>query len=115
MPRVAAHERFRRLSARAVLTGSASCGPLCHMKAITIRELHASTGKWVRRASALGELQVTQRGLVIAKITPASSPPPEPFFARRKLTKAFRAAQPFLRGGPDSTLGISEDREHNVP
>ena len=85
------------------------------MKAITIRELHSATGRWVREASVLGELHVTERGRVIAKLLPAASPPPMPFFARRKLTKAFRAAQPFLAGGADSTRGISDDRDHETP
>jgi hypothetical protein len=50
------------------------CDPLCHMKAISIRELHATTGKWVRRATALGELHVTERGRVVAKLVPAAPP-----------------------------------------
>ena len=84
------------------------------MKAISIRQLHASTGKWVRGAAAFGELQVTDRGTVIAKITPSSPTPAAPFFAQRKLSRAFRAAQPFLRGGADSTVGISADRDSPV-
>jgi hypothetical protein len=52
---------------------------------------------------------------VNAKLLPAAPPPLEPFFARRKLTTAFRAAQPFLTGGPDSTRGISDDRDHEAP
>ena len=85
------------------------------MRAITIRELHSATGKWVRKASVLGELYVTERGRVIAKLLPAAPPSSKPFFARRKLTSSFRAAQPFLTGGPDSTKGISDDRDHEVP
>lgn len=84
------------------------------MKAITIRELHAATGKWVRRATALGELHVTERGRVIAKLLPASPPPAKPFFARRKLTKAYRGAQKYLAGGMDSTASISAERDHVV-
>jgi antitoxin (DNA-binding transcriptional repressor) of toxin-antitoxin stability system len=40
------------------------------MKTITIRELHQETGRWGRSA-ALGEVQVTGRGRLIAKIVPA--------------------------------------------
>jgi antitoxin (DNA-binding transcriptional repressor) of toxin-antitoxin stability system len=85
------------------------------MKTITIRELHSATGKWVREASVLGELHVTERGRLIAKLLPSAPLPQRPFFARRKLTKAFRAAQPFLTGGPDSTRSISDDRDHEAP
>jgi antitoxin (DNA-binding transcriptional repressor) of toxin-antitoxin stability system len=38
------------------------------MKSITLRELHEATGKWVRRAAALGALQVTERGRPVARI-----------------------------------------------
>lgn len=82
---------------------------LCHMKTITIRQLHDETGRWVRKAAALGELQVTERGRVIAKLVPATTPPELPYFAQRKLLPAYQAAN--LRGGVDSTVGIGEDRE----
>ncbi len=85
------------------------------MKAITIRELHAATGKWVRRATTLGELRVTDRGRVVAKLVPAAPPPAKPFFAQRKLTRAYRTAQKFLTGGTDATATISSERDHVVP
>jgi len=85
------------------------------MKVITIRELHAATGKWVRRATALGELHVTERGRVVAKLLPAAPLPAEPHFARRKLTRAFRVAQRFMTGGTDATTAISDERDHAVP
>jgi antitoxin (DNA-binding transcriptional repressor) of toxin-antitoxin stability system len=50
------------------------------MKTITIRELHQATGRWVRRASA-GEIHVTERGRLIAKIVAATPLPSKPFFA----------------------------------
>jgi antitoxin (DNA-binding transcriptional repressor) of toxin-antitoxin stability system len=84
------------------------------MKAITIRELHAATGKWVRRAAALGEVHVTERGRVIAKLLPASPPPAKPFFANRKFTNAYRSARKFLVGGTDSTATVSAERDHAV-
>jgi antitoxin (DNA-binding transcriptional repressor) of toxin-antitoxin stability system len=83
------------------------------MMSITIRQLHDETGRWVRKAADLGELQVTERGRVIAKLIPASAPADTPYFARRKLLPAFVAAR--LRGGRDSTEGIGEEREHRVP
>ena len=79
------------------------------MKAITIRELHDETGRWIREAAALGELHVTARGKVVAKLVPASAPAAVPFFAQRKLLPAFRAAK--LRGGVDATKGISAERD----
>jgi hypothetical protein len=47
------------------------------------------------------------------KLIPTSAPTDTPYCARRKLLPAFVAAK--LRGGLDSTEGISEEREHRVP
>src|SRR5215468_6991030 len=68
-----------------------------HMKTITIRELHQATGRWVRRARA-GEVYVTERGRLVAKIVPASPLPAKPFFANPKFTQAFLAQRKYLRG-----------------
>jgi antitoxin (DNA-binding transcriptional repressor) of toxin-antitoxin stability system len=84
-----------------------------HMKTITIRELHQATGRWVRRARA-GELYVTERGQLIAKIVPASPVPAKPFFAHPRFTRAFLAQRKYLRGGTDSTETISQERDHPV-
>ena len=84
-----------------------------HMKTITIRELHQATGRWVRRARA-GEVYVTERGRLVAKIVPASPLPAKPFFANPKFTRAFLAQRKYLRGGTDSTLTISEDRNRDA-
>jgi antitoxin (DNA-binding transcriptional repressor) of toxin-antitoxin stability system len=80
---------------------------------ITIRELHQATGRWVRRASA-GEVYVTERGRLVAKIVPASPLPAKPFFADPKFTRAFLANRKHLRGGSDSTQVISEERNREV-
>jgi antitoxin (DNA-binding transcriptional repressor) of toxin-antitoxin stability system len=80
------------------------------MKTITIRELHAATGKWVRRSAALGEVRVSERGRVIARLLPMTSLPEVPYYARRALTRAFKAAQTSLEGGTDSTQTISGER-----
>ena len=79
------------------------------MKSITIRQLHDETGRWVRRAAALGELHVTERGRPVARLVPATPAPTMPYFARRKLLPAFKAAR--LSGGADSTVGISKERD----
>jgi len=83
------------------------------MKTITIRELHEKTGEWVRLAARYGELGVSDRGRTVAKIVPQTHEPEVPYFARRKVTPAFERLMRSgkLRGGPDSTTAISEDRD----
>jgi len=84
------------------------------MKTITIRELHQATGRWVRQAQA-GEVCVTERGKLIARIVPASPLPKQPFFANPPLTRAFLRERKRLRGGTDSTVTISEERDRKLP
>lgn len=79
------------------------------MKAITIRQLHDETGRWIRQAIAQGELHVTERGTVVAKLVPASAAPTVPYFSQRKLMPAFRSAK--LSGGTEATTGISAERD----
>ena len=79
------------------------------MKSITIRQLHDETDRWVRRVAVIGELHVTERGRLVAKLVPATAPSTVPYFARRKLLPAFLATQ--AEGGTDSTAGISAERE----
>ena len=83
------------------------------MKTISIRELHQATGKWVRRAAA-GELHVTERGRLVAKIVAAKPAAAEPFFARPRWTRAFLAHRRQLRGGTDSTELIGAERARPV-
>jgi antitoxin (DNA-binding transcriptional repressor) of toxin-antitoxin stability system len=83
------------------------------MKTITIRELHQATGRWVREARA-GEVYVTERGLLIAKIVPASPVPVEPFFAHPKFTRAFLRQRKHFRGGTDSTETIRQERDREI-
>ena len=83
------------------------------MKTITIRELHQSTGRWVRQAQA-GEIYVTERGRLIARIVAASPLPPQPFFANPTYTRAFVRERTRLHGGTDSTETIGEDRDREV-
>lgn len=51
---------------------------VCHMTAISIRELHAATGKWVRQATLSGEVHVIERGRIVAKLVPAKAGPAAP-------------------------------------
>ena len=86
------------------------------MKSISIRELHAKTGKYVRQVAETGEIYVTDRGKTVAMIVPEQEEPEVPYFARRKLTPAFRKLMESgkLRGGTDSTQIISEDRDRPI-
>lgn len=83
------------------------------MRTITIRELHQATGRWVRRAAA-GEVYVTERGRILAKIVPARPLPAKPFFANPKFTRAFLAQRKHLHGGTDATVIISEERDREI-
>ena len=92
------------------------------MTTITIKELHARTGEWVRKAGQAGEITVTDRGHPIAVIqpvqqrmgdgldTPASAKSENPF-KTRKLLPGFAELQERLTGGTDSTDIISEMRD----
>jgi len=86
---------------------------MCHMKTISIRELHEKTGQWVREAGRHGQIVVTDRGKTVAAIVPHVAEPEVPYFARRKLTPAFRRLMKRgkLRGGTDSTEAISRERD----
>jgi prevent-host-death family protein len=83
------------------------------MKTITIRELHAKTGRWVRDAVHHGEILVTDHGRAVARIVPENQNRAVPYFARRKMSVAFRKLSESgrLTGGTDVTRIISEDRE----
>jgi antitoxin (DNA-binding transcriptional repressor) of toxin-antitoxin stability system len=83
------------------------------MKTISIRELHTRTGELVRAASWHGEIRVTDNGRVVAKILPEAEPAQVPYFARRKVSAAFKRLDESGKTGrgADSTIGISEDRE----
>ena len=89
------------------------CDTVCHMKEISVRELHARTGHWLREVAQYGEIHVTDNGKPLAKILPNSPVQEVPYFARRKRTAAFERLERTgrLEGGRDSTIGISEDRE----
>ena len=86
------------------------------MKTVSIRELHAKTGDYVRQVAEIGTIYVTDRGKTIAKIVPEEPAPAAPYFAQRKLTPAFRKLMESgkLQGGTDSTQIISEDRDRSI-
>lgn len=83
---------------------------MCHMKSISLRELHEATGAWVRRAVKLGTLTITDRGKPIARITPVPSRERNPFLHRR-LRPGYERLLGTLTGGTDSTDIVSNDRD----
>lgn len=80
---------------------------MCHMKTISIRELHEKTGAWVRAAAKTGRFFVSDRGRPVAVLGPMEGRPAAPF-GKRKLTRGFNALP---RVGGDSTRTISEERD----
>jgi antitoxin (DNA-binding transcriptional repressor) of toxin-antitoxin stability system len=86
------------------------------MKTISIRELHEKTGTWVRGVARYGEVDVTDRGVPVARLLPQVREAKAPYFARRTFTPGFRRLQQSgkLRRGTDSTQSISEDRERRA-
>jgi prevent-host-death family protein len=82
------------------------------MKTVTIRELHARTGPLVREASRHGEIRVTDRGRVVAKIVPQAEASAPPYFAQRVASAAFQRLDHGGKTarGTDSTAGIAADR-----
>ena len=83
------------------------------MKTISIRDLHEQTGRWVRQASA-GEVYVTERGRLVAKIMPVKPLPEKPYFASPRFTRAFLRYRSSLRGGTDATEIVSQDRDREA-
>jgi prevent-host-death family protein len=83
------------------------------MKTVTLRELHARTGEWVREASRCGQIVVTDNGRPIARIVPETEGTEPPYFADRKPSKAFRTLDDSRKTGrgSDVTQTISEGRE----
>ena len=74
------------------------------MKTISIKQLHAETGRWVRAASRQ-PIIVTDRGVKIATIQPhVQDGRPKPVFSLQ-----HRGVRPKILA--DSTAFISEDRD----
>jgi len=98
------------------LTTFPRCVTLRHLKTVTLRELHAKTGKLVREASRHGQILVTDNGRTIAKIVPETEAAAVPYFGRRKTSAGFsRLDESGKTGrGTDITQFISEDREDRV-
>ena len=85
------------------------------MKTISIRELHARTGKWVRHAAEQGQILVADNGRTVVRMAPETAPLKPPYFARRRFInprmKHWIETGQLGRGGTDVTRAISDDRE----
>ena len=86
------------------------------MTTITIKELHARTGEWVRKAGQTGEITVTDRGHPIAVIQPMAVKPVTVspslnLWLNRKMSPELEALQERLIEGIDSTQMASEMRD----
>lgn len=93
------------------MTKQLKCDTLCHMKVITIRELHEKTGHWVRAAGRYQNLVVTDRGRPIATLGPAPVVAAGNPFRQRRVLPAYAAVQAKLSGGTDSALIVTDDRD----
>ncbi len=84
---------------------------------ISIRELHARTGHYVRKAAERRRVVITDRGKPIAELQPSTPPPGgENPWKTRQLRPAFkksmeRGAFRPRAGDRDITDLISEDRD----
>ena len=81
------------------------------MKTISIRELHARTGAWVRKTVELGAITVTERGKPVVRLEPVLDVRPTNPFRTRRLRPGYARLAGKLGRGTDSTLIVSEDRE----
>ena len=79
---------------------------------IPVRELHARTGHYVRKASANQRIVITDRGKPVAEIQPlARAGTKRKKWKDRVLLPEYAALMNQPVGGTDSTRIISEDRD----
>jgi prevent-host-death family protein len=83
---------------------------MCHMKAISIRELHQRTGAWVRKAAELGSITVTERGRPVARLEAVEGGGRRNPFLSRKLRPGYKRLMGTLTGGTDIVSMVSTDR-----
>jgi prevent-host-death family protein len=83
---------------------------MCHMKTISIRELHQRTGAWVRKAVELGSITVTERGRPVARLEAVEEHGRRNQFLSRKLLPGYKRLMGTLTGGTDIVTMVSEDR-----
>jgi len=78
------------------------------MKAISIRELHERTGRWVRQAGQRGRIVITERGRPVAALAPL-----DPVSAGKPLPDREKRIQARSRIDIDSRTSISEMRDRS--
>jgi antitoxin (DNA-binding transcriptional repressor) of toxin-antitoxin stability system len=81
------------------------------MKSISLRELHESTGAWVREATRIGALVITDRGKPVARLEAITSELQVNPFLARKLRLGYAKLRGKLSGGTESTRILSQDRD----
>lgn len=81
------------------------------MKTISLRELHESTGAWVREAARIGALVITDRGKPIARLEAVTADLQINPFITRKLRPGYSKLRGKLNDGTESTQTISDDRD----
>ena len=81
------------------------------MKTISLRELHESTGAWVREAARIGAVVITDRGKPIARLEAITTEYQVNPFLSRKVRPGFAKLRGKLGGGSDSMQIIAEDRD----
>lgn len=77
-----------------------------HMKAISIRELHLRTGRWVRSIEDHGPMLVTDRGRPVATLVPF-----EARDTRKRLPDREAAIAKLPRIPVDSSDYVSDSRD----
>lgn len=81
------------------------------MKTISLRELHESTGAWVREAARIGTLVITDRGKPVARLEAVTTDLQINPFLTRKLRPGYAKLRGKLGGGTESTHIVSENRD----
>jgi antitoxin (DNA-binding transcriptional repressor) of toxin-antitoxin stability system len=84
---------------------------MSHMKTISLRELHESTGAWVREAARVGALVITDRGKPVARLEAVTADLQINPFLTRKLRPGYAKLRGKLGGGSESTRIVSDDRD----
>lgn len=87
------------------------CVTLSLMKTISLRQLHESTGAWVREAARIGALVITDRGKPVARLEAVTTGLQINPFLTRKLRPGYSKFRGKLSGGAESTQIISDDRD----
>jgi antitoxin (DNA-binding transcriptional repressor) of toxin-antitoxin stability system len=81
------------------------------MVAISIKQLHEQTDHWVRQATELEPVVLTENGRAVAKILAVTAIAAANPFLTRKLLPGFAELQARLAGGTDSADILSEMRD----